>query len=60
MKNDIDAILDSMFRGGRLHFKKQPAREREGGEAPHGAPCPRRLSRRPPPTPSRPSKPWTP
>ena len=21
MKNDIDSILESMFRGGRLHFK---------------------------------------
>ena len=25
MKNDIDAILDSMFRGGRLHFKADMA-----------------------------------
>ena len=44
MKNDIDAILDSMFRGGRLHFKSSQPGEKERG----------------PPTPSRPSKPWTP
>lgn len=31
MKNDIDAILDSMFRGGRLHFKSSQPGEKERG-----------------------------
>lgn len=60
MKNDIDAILDSMFRGGRLHFKSSQPGEKERGEKPRTAPLPRRLSRRPPANASRPSKPWTP
>ncbi|MFQ9909620.1 MAG: hypothetical protein ACLRWC_08570 [Acutalibacter sp.] len=38
MKNDIDAILDSMFRGGRLHFKSSQPGEKERGEKPRTAP----------------------
>lgn len=36
MKNDIDSILDSMFRGGRLHFKSSVPEEKqqESGEIP--------------------------
>ena len=33
MKNDIDSILDSMFRGGRLHFKSSvPEEEKKDRE----------------------------
>ena len=38
MKNDIDAILDSLCRGGRLHFKSRPPGEKERGEKPRTAP----------------------
>ena len=30
MKNDIDSILESMFRGGRLHFKSSQPTETSG------------------------------
>ena len=33
MKNDIDSILESMFRGGRLHFKST-------GDLKHARPAP--------------------
>ena len=39
MKNDIDSILDSMFRGGRLQFKsnQQPEKQEETSSQPASA-----------------------
>lgn len=34
MKNDIDSILDSMFRGGRLHMKSSTPEEKQEDETP--------------------------
>lgn len=34
MKNDIDSILDSMFRGGRLHFKSSVPEKQEETDLP--------------------------
>lgn len=34
MKNDIDSLLDSMFRGGRLHFKSSVPPDEKAEQAP--------------------------
>ena len=37
MKNDIDSILESMFRGGRLHFKSSVPEKEEQAASSAGA-----------------------
>ena len=51
MKNDIDSILDSMFRGGRLHFRQDSGLKHARPVPPPPPPTARAGGPPPPPPP---------